>query len=53
MAKVLIIEDDDVIAQAMAHHLTLAGFDPRRVADGDAGPPPAALRGARTSASST
>ena len=37
MAKVLIIEDDDVIAQAMAHHLTLAGFDSQVVADGDAG----------------
>ena len=37
MAKVLIIEDDDVIAQAMAHHLSLAGFDPQVVSDGDAG----------------
>ena len=37
MAKVLIIEDDDVIAQAMAHHLTLAGFDSQVVSDGDAG----------------
>jgi two-component system response regulator RegX3 len=37
MAKVLIIEDDDVIAQAMAHHLSLAGFDPQVASDGDAG----------------
>src|SRR5881296_4458435 len=37
MAKVLIVEDDDVIAQAMAHHLSLAGYDPVVVADGDTG----------------
>jgi two-component system alkaline phosphatase synthesis response regulator PhoP len=37
MAKVLIVEDDDVIAQGMAHHLSVAGFDPMIVADGDAG----------------
>ena len=37
MAKVLIIEDDEVIAQAMAHHLSLAGFDPQVVSDGDTG----------------
>ena len=37
MAKVLIVEDDDVIAQGMAHHLTLAGFDPLVVSEGDAG----------------
>jgi len=37
MSKVLIIEDDDVIAQAMAHHLSLAGFDPIVVSEGDAG----------------
>jgi two-component system alkaline phosphatase synthesis response regulator PhoP len=37
MAKVLIVEDDDVIAQGMAHHLSLAGFDPVTVAEGDAG----------------
>ena len=28
MAKVLIVEDDEVIAQAMASHLARAGFDP-------------------------
>ena len=28
MAKVLIVEDDDVIAQGMARHLEAAGFDP-------------------------
>jgi hypothetical protein len=27
MAKVLIIEDDDVIARGMARHLEAAGFD--------------------------
>jgi two-component system alkaline phosphatase synthesis response regulator PhoP len=37
MAKVLIVEDDGVIAQAMAHHLSLAGFDPLTVGEGDAG----------------
>jgi DNA-binding response OmpR family regulator len=37
MAKVLIVEDDDVIAQGMAHHLSVAGFDPTVCADGDSG----------------
>src|SRR6478736_5942897 len=37
MAKVLIVEDDDVIAQGMAHHLSLAGYDPVVVRDGDTG----------------
>ena len=37
MAKVLIVEDDGVIAQAMAHHLSLAGYDPVVVSDGDTG----------------
>src|SRR5213594_4377318 len=37
MAKVLIVEDDDVIAQGMAHHLSLAGYDPVVVADGETG----------------
>ena len=37
MAKVLIVEDDDVIAQGMAHHLALAGYDPVVVGDGDNG----------------
>ena len=37
MAKVLIVEDDEVIAQAMAQHLSAAGFDALRVARGDQG----------------
>jgi DNA-binding response OmpR family regulator len=37
MAKVLIIEDDEVIAQGMARHLGAAGFDPLAVANGEAG----------------
>jgi DNA-binding response OmpR family regulator len=37
MAKVLIVEDDDVIAQGMAHHLSLAGYDPVVVSDGETG----------------
>jgi two-component system response regulator TctD len=34
---VLIVEDDDVIAQAMARHLDAAGFDPVVVARGELG----------------
>jgi DNA-binding response OmpR family regulator len=37
VAKVLIIEDDDVIAQGMARHLTAAGFDAVGVANGETG----------------
>src|SRR6478672_1034160 len=37
MAKVLIIEDDDVIAQGMATHLAAEGFEPLVVAKGDQG----------------
>src|ERR687898_144 len=37
MAKVLIVEDDDVIAKAMATHLAGAGFDPLWVGNGEAG----------------
>src|SRR5262245_1373035 len=37
MAKVLIIEDDDVIAQGMARHLTAAGFDAVGVTNGESG----------------
>src|SRR4029453_3691948 len=37
MAKVLIVEDDDVIAQGMARHLEAAGFDPLWVSRGEAG----------------
>jgi DNA-binding response OmpR family regulator len=37
MAKVLIVEDDDVIAKAMATHLATAGFDPLYVGKGRAG----------------
>ncbi|MDQ3889917.1 MAG: response regulator, partial [Actinomycetota bacterium] len=35
MAKVLIVEDDDVITEGMARHLADAGFDPVAVRDGD------------------
>jgi DNA-binding response OmpR family regulator len=34
MARVLIVEDDDLIAEAMQQHLAAAGFDATRVADG-------------------
>ena len=37
MSKVLIVEDDEVIAQGMARHLSAAGFDPICVARGDLG----------------
>ena len=37
MPKVLIIEDDDVIARGMASHLNAAGFDPLWVNKGEAG----------------
>jgi two-component system alkaline phosphatase synthesis response regulator PhoP len=37
MAKVLIVEDDDVIADGMAQHLRAAGFDAVAVAHGRAG----------------
>ena len=37
LAKVLIIEDDEVIAQGMARHLSAAGFDPLSVTNGEAG----------------
>jgi two-component system alkaline phosphatase synthesis response regulator PhoP len=37
MPKVLVIEDDDVIAQGMARHLGAAGFDPLVVGNGEAG----------------
>jgi DNA-binding response OmpR family regulator len=37
VAKVLIVEDDEVIAQAMARHLSAAGFDPICVTRGDQG----------------
>src|SRR5205809_8039042 len=37
MAKVLIIEDDDVIARGMARHLTASGFDAVGVANGETG----------------
>ena len=37
MAKVLIVEDDEVIAEGMAHHLASAGFDPVRVTNGTQG----------------
>jgi DNA-binding response OmpR family regulator len=37
VAKVLIVEDDAVIARAMATHLSAAGFDPLWVANGETG----------------
>jgi DNA-binding response OmpR family regulator len=37
MAKVLIVEDDEVIASSMAQHLTGAGFDPVTVGRGEVG----------------
>ncbi len=37
MAKILIIEDDDVIARGMARHLESAGFDAVSVANGETG----------------
>src|SRR5436190_13946934 len=37
MARVLIIEDDEVIAQGMATHLAAEGFDPVVVAKGEQG----------------
>ena len=37
MPKVLIVEDDELIAKAMATHLTQAGFDPLWVANGEKG----------------
>ena len=37
MTKVLIVEDDDTIAEGMAQHLDAAGLDPLRVAAGEVG----------------
>jgi DNA-binding response OmpR family regulator len=37
MAKVLIVEDDEVIAQGMARHLTAAGFEATWVGKGEQG----------------
>src|SRR3982751_2028068 len=37
MPKVLIVEDDEVIAQGMARHLDAAGFDATWVSNGDQG----------------
>jgi two-component system alkaline phosphatase synthesis response regulator PhoP len=37
MTKVLIVEDDDVIASGMAQHLSGAGFDPVTVGRGEVG----------------
>ena len=37
VAKILIIEDDDVIARGMARHLEAAGFDAVGVANGETG----------------
>ncbi len=37
MARVLIVEDDEVIADGMARHLAAAGYDPVVVAQGEQG----------------
>jgi DNA-binding response OmpR family regulator len=37
MAKVLIVEDDEVIAQGMSRHLSTSGFDPVWVRSGEQG----------------
>src|SRR5439155_18195634 len=37
VAKVLIVEDDEVIAQGMATHLRVGGFDPLVVTKGETG----------------
>jgi DNA-binding response OmpR family regulator len=37
VTKVLIIEDDEVIARGMARHLVAAGYDPLAVGNGEAG----------------
>jgi two-component system alkaline phosphatase synthesis response regulator PhoP len=37
MAKVLIVEDDEILAQSMAQHLRTAGFDPVAVGRGEVG----------------
>ena len=37
MPKVLIVEDDEVIAQGMARHLAAAGFEATWVANGEQG----------------
>src|SRR5438046_3427685 len=37
MAKVLIVEDDEIIGQGMAQHLGAAGFDPVWVTKGEQG----------------
>ena len=37
MTKVLIVEDDELIAEGMAQHLTAAGLDPVRVGAGEVG----------------
>ncbi len=37
MTRVLIVEDDDVVAKAMAQHLDAAGFDPLVVGRGELG----------------
>jgi DNA-binding response OmpR family regulator len=37
VAKILIVEDDDVIARGMSEHLRAAGFDPIAVGAGEVG----------------
>ena len=52
MTKVLIVEDDEVIADGMARHLAAAGFDPVVRRRGESGSRGCASSG-RTSACST
>jgi DNA-binding response OmpR family regulator len=51
MPRVLIVEDDDVIADGMARHLEAGGFDAVAVEQGELGLPP--LRSVPTRACST
>ena len=37
MTKVLIVEDDETIAEGMAQHMIAAGLDPIRVGAGEVG----------------
>ena len=37
MAKVLIVEDDEIVAKAMVDHLAAAGHEPKWVAKGEQG----------------
>ena len=52
MPRVLIVEDDELIAKGMATHLAQAGFDPLWMGNGEAGSH-ACASSVPTSASST